>query len=61
MIKVTENGVASSPIQGWTQVMEKVDMQIKIIHKNGKPFDLIDVDRGLRCSESWQNLVANLL
>ena len=40
--KVTENGVASSTIQGWTEVMEKVDIQT--ICKNSKAFDLVDAE-----------------
>ena len=38
--KATEMGVTTSTIQGWTDVMDKVDMQT--ISKNGKPFDLVD-------------------
>ena len=38
--KVTDVGITLSTIQGWTDVIEKVDMQS--IRKNGKFLDLID-------------------
>ena len=40
--KVTEMGVILSTTQGWTDVMDKVNMQT--ICKNEKPFDLVDAE-----------------
>ena len=38
--KITEMGITTSIIIGWTNVMEKLDMQTG--HKYGRPFDLVD-------------------
>ena len=40
--KVTATETTTSTIQGWTNIMNKVDMQS--VCKNGRYFDLIDAD-----------------
>ena len=40
--KVTDAGITTSTVEGWKDVMEKVDMQT--IWKNGRYLDLIDAN-----------------